>query len=499
MLFSDKYVNGALRDMANAGGDRMHDLVVANTPIDSGNLRTSWYRLQARRGVQRGRTEYESEVRTDVEYACVFDSHTRVLTADGSKPISTVKVGDMVMTQAGDWQPVLATHSFSALEKPDLIDIRVAWRSDRDHALALTLDHKVLVNRESRSKWIHAGDLLEGDLLYHRRKAAHNKDTGVVKECEQCGRRFRTNAKRYCSMRCRDAAWAAGANPHVGMTRSEATRALIGAASRARGAGAALNRRLAGSGFVTSCEAQVEQWLIERGVPYEREFPVGDRVVDFYLPTEREIIEADGAYWHQDQSADVERDREILRALPGVEVTHIHFHDPRFSPALDPEPVPGARYVTTNPGPASFISPDEFVTTPVLGLSERRYGDVKPKSKGGLHARLYDLTIAGCHSFLANGVVISNSHVEHGTGLWGPEHKRYLIEPKKPGGWLSWVQGGERVFRKRVWHPGSPGQFMMQAAAARTEATADEVMSPAALKWARLQESLVELARARRH
>ncbi len=71
--------------------------------------------------------------------------------------------------------------------------------------------------------------------------------------------------------------------------------------------------------------------------------------------------------------------------------------------------------------------------------------------------------------------------VEYGTGLFGPEGRKYLIEAK-PGKWLSWitskpltfkdgtvVPAGERVFFKRVLHPGSPGHHMVAIAAAVAE------------------------------
>jgi hypothetical protein len=61
--------------------------------------------------------------------------------------------------------------------------------------------------------------------------------------------------------------------------------------------------------------------------------------------------------------------------------------------------------------------------------------------------------------------------VEDGTGLFGPKHAKYLIEPKIPGGTLSWVdpKTGVRVFAKKVWHPGSPGNHMFAIGSAIAE------------------------------
>jgi hypothetical protein len=57
-------VNG-IREMAKVGRDRMHDLIVMNTPVETGNLRTSWYTLPT---IKREDT-FISVVATDVDYA----------------------------------------------------------------------------------------------------------------------------------------------------------------------------------------------------------------------------------------------------------------------------------------------------------------------------------------------------------------------------------------------------------------------------------------------
>lgn len=58
-----------MRELANLGGDRMVDWTVRNTPIDTGNLRTSWYQLDVNRKVTLLGPGWESGVATQVEYA----------------------------------------------------------------------------------------------------------------------------------------------------------------------------------------------------------------------------------------------------------------------------------------------------------------------------------------------------------------------------------------------------------------------------------------------
>lgn len=81
-------------------------------------------------------------------------------------------------------------------------------------------------------------------------------------------------------------------------------------------------------------------------------------------------------------------------------------------------------------------------------------------------------------------------HVEYGTGLWGPLHAKYEIRPKRPDGWLRWIDPhtGQPVFAKRVMHPGSPGAHMFARGAALTEAEFDRIVARRLKEWAREQE-----------
>lgn len=92
-------------------------------------------------------------------------------------------------------------------------------------------------------------------------------------------------------------------------------------------------------------------------------------------------------------------------------------------------------------------------------------------------------------------------HVEHGTGLWGPEHRKYKIEPRKPGGVLAFFaraktpEGtirmskdynaieGELVFARYVMHPGSPGQHMFAIGFSAAEAEFSEITRPGLEEW----------------
>lgn len=67
----------ACRRMADRAGDRMVDLTIANTPIDKGVLRSSWYQKPVQKTFVAVWPAYESGVATDVDYAPYVEWDTR--------------------------------------------------------------------------------------------------------------------------------------------------------------------------------------------------------------------------------------------------------------------------------------------------------------------------------------------------------------------------------------------------------------------------------------
>ena len=80
-------------------------------------------------------------------------------------------------------------------------------------------------------------------------------------------------------------------------------------------------------------------------------------------------------------------------------------------------------------------------------------------------------------------------YVEHGTGLFGPEHKTYEIRPKHKRA-LSWIdeESGKRVVAAKVNHPGSPGQHMLAIGVAMAEHQLPAVAQAPLEEWKREQE-----------
>ena len=71
------------------------------------------------------------------------------------------------------------------------------------------------------------------------------------------------------------------------------------------------------NGRKTSLEKQTEDLLILQNREFKFQYPIPTtgKFVDFYLPKEKIIIEADGEYWHKDKKETKKRDIKILNAL----------------------------------------------------------------------------------------------------------------------------------------------------------------------------------------
>jgi len=415
----DAVAKKALKKATLAGAKVIIKAAQAKVPIRRGKLHDHI----VAEAVKAEPDHVEVRVGPDKEafYGCILGGHTYVTTDKGTRQIASIKVGEKVLTQTGEFRAVTAVHRYPTVKGMVLVDIEVEYRRGRVHKLTLTPDHKVLVFRDGRNKWVPAKELLTSDMAYCRRKKSWSEGTARREEriCEWCGATYfkgsyttkgAVQGERFCSPQCR-IAW--NASMHRGRKRSEDTRARIRVAARKKlieHPELHPSRIVAQRGHTTQTERVIAEWLNQRGLPYERQVPVGEHFVDFFLPDHQVIIEADGAYWHQDQAEDIKRDREIIARMPGVKIIHIHFYDERFSPDLDAQPLPNVFYVACNPGPDSFVDPETFVAKPILAVRHKEY--VPP---GRCPAKLYDLSVEGVHSFLASGILVSNSFLELGT------------------------------------------------------------------------------------
>jgi len=376
-----------------------------------------------------GTDKFVVVVGTNLKYACIFNPFTSICTNRGSVRISDVKVGDKVLTQTGDYHKVTGVFSRPVVDVPNLVTISVEWRKGRRHTLIVTEDHKILVSRDGRNKWVKAKNLLTTDLVYTRKKVSVNKGTGniVVGKCLFCSKEISDflyvtknrpgGVRQFCNNTCRGK-YLKGKKRnynHSNDTKkkmSEAAISRININPNLHPCKSKLYKR--GSSFP---EKQVEKWLCERGKlgKYFRQYKIGRYYVDFYLPDENLIIESDGGYWHRSQTSDIERDSKILKYSSDLKILHIHFYDKKWSPKLISNPIPRSYYISCNPGTDSFTNPEIFKTAKILGIRKWTYSLVDSWGRKVMKRKVYDLSIDGVHSYYANGVLVSNSHLEFGT------------------------------------------------------------------------------------
>lgn len=75
----------------------------------------------------------------------------------------------------------------------------------------------------------------------------------------------------------------------------------------------------------TTIEKAVREYLQSLGVVFETQRGIGSYVVDFVIPAQHLIIEADGEYWHENKRASMMRraDRDGFLESQGFEVMHL--------------------------------------------------------------------------------------------------------------------------------------------------------------------------------
>lgn len=123
------------------------------------------------------------------------------------------------------------------------------------------------------------------------------------------------------------------------------------------------------------------------------------------------------------------------------------------------------------------------------GVWKKATEEATPVDTGELKRGWYQLPVVSMGERIQSGIasdVKYAPHVEFGTGLWGPKHAKYPILPKKPGGWLRWIdpKTGKPVFARKVMHPGSPGRYMVSKGAdAVLIAITGGLFDPTLSKW----------------
>lgn len=122
---------------------------------------------------------------------CFVDPRVPIYTQEGWRPISSIKVGDMVLTHAGRFRPVNWVLD-GVKHTGNIVSIKVSFAGRNKTAIPqMTPEHPVMTGRG----WVAAGDIVPGDTI-----------RALAKVCPTCGDTF-VNPKfdhvNYCCMKCR--------------------------------------------------------------------------------------------------------------------------------------------------------------------------------------------------------------------------------------------------------------------------------------------------------
>lgn len=391
--------------------------------IDTGKLKQSIHHVVEENAVI---------VADGVHYGCVFNAHTFVSCEKNiDKRIGQIKVGDKVLTQDGQYHKVIATQRYLAIEKPYLTELIIEYRKNKNHKLILTQDHKVLIEKNGCTYWIEAKDLKVGDLVFSPHKRNYNINTCLkaIVKCKHCGEEFKVRVNdlkfrstKFCSKKCQYEGQIGEDNPNYGNKYSEETKKYLSEVRKKifdENPDLHPNRIVSKKGFMSDCEVEIKEWLDSMDIEYEMQKYINGKVVDFFIPSLKMIIEADGAFWHQNQEEDIERDKILLEEYPDFKIFHFHFVDKRFSKIIDENPIENVYYAQCNSSFNSFVELERFKKVEILSVKNYKYEN-KSKNLGHKGHYLYDLTVEGMHSFIASGILISNSYNEFGTIKMSP-------------------------------------------------------------------------------
>lgn len=152
------------------------------------------------------------------------------------------------------------------------------------------------------------------------------------------------------------------------------------------------------------------------------------------------------------------------------------YYGPQLSQIADPTPINKAmRRMADTGGDRLHAAIAEFTPVRTGNLATSWYR-LPPRQR---------YTATGAWESMVATDVSYAPYVNYGTGLYGPEHRKYLIEPHPPNQLLSWIDPhtGKRMYARRVWHPGSKGEHMVEKGAALVEGLLQEIMFRDLEQW----------------
>src|SRR3972149_1218831 len=151
-------IAGYLRSKAAEISEERGKLIVETELMTAMNLvETETFR---RNGI-----EFVKWITAEDERVCILGGRTKIKTLEDYKEIRNIKVGDYVLTHKDRYKKV--TKTFKRKYYGEVVRIVLSALKDRNSIqLTVTKNHKILVRRNNRKKWIIAWNLKNDDLVY---------------------------------------------------------------------------------------------------------------------------------------------------------------------------------------------------------------------------------------------------------------------------------------------------------------------------------------------
>lgn len=310
---------------------------------------------------------------------------TPVYTSTGYRPISSIEVGDLVLTHKGKFRRVVKTHENKADKKTQIVRIMTSDKKGQQKAphefLTLTGNHPVLTARG----WTNAKDVVPGDVVYR-----------AALPCPTCGKPSPLH-NGFCSTSCGNKAQWANA------TEGDRERMLGNCHARVREKAAdgthhfyddgvrSNAMRALSAGRNGSNLERIMKWGIDQlGLPEPTpQYNEGKYYIDFAYLDHKLAIECDGVAWHKDKEK--ERTRDAFLESKGWTVLHFEEADIRENAIGCAEVV--KRVLANHEGQYSFI--------PVEVKAVKLYNWKRDR-------KVYNLTVEDDSSYIAKGFVVHN-------------------------------------------------------------------------------------------
>lgn len=177
------------------------DNLVKNHSINTGHLR-------ANSRIIRG--HLKNAVVFNEEYACLIGGRQGIITDSRTSSENISELRNRVLSKDGRYHEAKSFITGSFFDKP--LGIKLKCKKGRGY-LKVTSDHLILCSRAGIPVWERADSIRIGDLVWHRRKKAHNKGVlvseRIKKTCAYCNSKFEITKNKdtirrvsYCSQKC---------------------------------------------------------------------------------------------------------------------------------------------------------------------------------------------------------------------------------------------------------------------------------------------------------